>query len=293
MNGGGMMLYLKTFYLLNESGEDQIICTQRNIHNSYYPLHIFPEKEFRKIEFEPITIFYGGNGSGKTTLLHIIANKLNASKKNINDLGDLFERYVEGCDYQLENGRMKEIKLILSDDVFDYLLDMRAINSNVNRRKELLSEEYHHYKKKAAIEYSSLGQYEDLKNKVDVNRWTESKYIRSRLGNNNIIQESNGESALRFWQNEIQDHAIYIIDEPENSLSAENQLRLKQFIEDSARFYDCQFIIATHSPFLLSLDYAKVYDLDSCSVKTKKWTELENVRTYFEFFQSKENEFMK
>lgn len=287
------MVFLKSFYLPSENTEYWMICTKRNIHNSHYPLRIFPEKEFQKIEFEPITIFYGGNGSGKTTLLHIIANKLNASKKSVNNLGDLFDQYVEACDYELRDGRYKEVKLILSDDVFDYLLDMRAINSKVNRRKELLSEEYHQYKRSPAIQYSSLGQYEDLRNKVDANRLTESKYIRSRLGNNNLIQESNGESALRFWQNEIQENAIYIIDEPENSLSAENQLKLKQFIEESARFHNCQFIIATHSPFLLSLAHAKVYDLDDIPVKAKKWTELENVRTYYEFFKLNEHQFKK
>ena len=189
--------------------------------------------------------------------------------------------------------RYKEIKLISSDDVFDYLLDLRAINSKVNRRKEALSEEYRDYKYTPSSKYTSLGNYEDLKNKIDSNRYTESKYIRTRLGNNVIIQESNGESALNFWQNEIQDHAIYLIDEPENSLSAENQLKLKQFIEESARFYNCQFIIATHSPFLLSLDHARIYDLDDTPVQVKKWTELENVRTYYDFFMTHSDEFEK
>lgn len=187
--------------------------------------------------------------------------------------------------------RYKEVKLISSDDVFDYLLDLRAINSKVNRRKEILSEEYFNYKYTPSSEYTTLDQYEDLKNKIDANHMTASKYIRSRLSNNVIIQESNGESALNFWQNEIQDHAIYLIDEPENSLSSENQLKLKQFIEESARFYSCQFIIATHSPFLLSIDHARVYDLDDAPVRVKKWTELKNVRTYYEFFKEYESEF--
>ena len=30
--------------------------------------------------------------------------------------------------------------------------------------------------------------------------------------------------------------------------------KLKKFIEDSVRFYNCQFIISTHSPFLLNLN---------------------------------------
>ena len=56
-------------------------------------------------------------------------------------------------------------------------------------------------------------------------------------------------------------------------------------------FYECQFIIATHSPFLLSLKDAKIYDFDECPVMTKKWTELENVRNYYNFFKLHEDEF--
>lgn len=52
------------------------------------------------------------------------------------------------------------------------------------------------------------------------------------------------------------------LDEPENSLSAVNQIKLKEFIEESVRFFNCQFIISTHSPFLLSMQDARVYDLD-------------------------------
>ena len=68
-------------------------------------------------------------------------------------------------------------------------------------------------------------------------------------------------------------------------------MKLKTFIEESARFYNCQFIIATHSPFLLSLKDAKIYDLDSVPVKVKKWTELENVKVYNSFFKEHSDEF--
>ena len=94
-----------------------------------------------------------------------------------------------------------------------------------------------------------------------------------------------------FWEREIKEDSIYILDEPENSLSAENQLKLKKFIEDSARFYNCQFIISTHSPFLLKIIGAKIYDLDEVPVKTKKWNELPNVLAYYNFFKEYEHEF--
>ena len=102
---------------------------------------------------------------------------------------------------------------------------------------------------------------------------------------------SNGETAYYYFTQKIEENALYLLDEPENSLSAMLQNKLRGFIEDSARFYNCQFIIATHSPFLLSMKGAKVYDLDSTPVEAKKWTELENVRIYHEFFENHRNEF--
>lgn len=93
------------------------------------------------------------------------------------------------------------------------------------------------------------------------------------------------------YSNAIKENALYLLDEPENSLSAALQMKLKSFLEDSARFYHCQFIISTHSPFLLSMQGAKIYDLDSDPIGVKPWTELENVKTYYGFFKSHEKEF--
>ena len=57
------------------------------------------------------------------------------------------------------------------------------------------------------------------------------------------------------------------------------------------RHFNCQFVISTHSPIFLSLAGALIYDLDSDGVPTRKWTELENVRKYFEFFEEHRDEF--
>ena len=84
-----------------------------------------------------------------------------------------------------------------------------------------------------------------------------------------------------------------MLDEPENSLSVKLQNELRQFIEDSVRFYHCQFVISSHSPFLLSMKGAKVYDLDDTPVREKPWTELENVRIYYEFFERYREQFEK
>lgn len=279
------MIFLKDFTLPSEDVEKGIILGRLRIDSSLYPLNIFPQKELNKIEFAPITCIYGGNGSGKTTLLNIIATKIEASRKALENNNSLFKEYINNCFFNVANEYdLIEKKYISSDDIFDYLLDMRAINNKVYRTKELLKEEYDNAKYNTHID-NPLDEYEELKRSVDAKRMTKSKYIRTRLKNNSIIMESNGETALDYWEREVRENSIYILDEPENSLSAENQVKLAQFIEESARFYNCQFIISTHSPFILSLKDAYIYDLDDVPARRKEWTELKNMKVYYEFFQ--------
>ncbi len=107
----------------------------------------------------------------------------------------------------------------------------------------------------------------------------------------NVREHSNGESAFIYFQEKIKENALYLLDEPENSLSPERQQELMKFIEESVRFFGCQFVIATHSPFLLSMKNAKIYDMDEETVDIKDWTELPNVRAYYDFFKKHEKEF--
>ena len=108
----------------------------------------------------------------------------------------------------------------------------------------------------------------------------------------NVRTRSNGESTLAVFSERIREDALYLLDEPENSLSIAFQMELSKYISDSARHFGCQFIMATHSPVLLSIKDALIYDLDETPVETKKWTELDNVRRYFNFFEEHRSEFL-
>ena len=204
------MVYLRNISLLDKNQEHDIVTyeEQRKIFNNNYPLHLFSPKDFEYIDFDKITIFYGGNGSGKTTLINIISEKLNASRRSKINKGPYFDLYVKHCDYEMAFEQPLEIKLITSDDVFDYLLDIRSINSNVNREKERLSKSYLDYKFNK--DTSSFDNYDELKMNYEIKRKSMSKFVRERLGNNNIVEWSNGESALMLWEREIKEDSIYI-----------------------------------------------------------------------------------
>lgn len=282
------MIYLKSFRLLTEEEEKSIMeIDSRNIYVNHYPLGILSKKQFKDVIFDDITCFYGNNGTGKTTLINMIASKLNAKTKNSLNKGSYFNLYVKHCNSEFSFEEPAEIKLISSDDIFDYLLDIRAINSGVNRKKESLSKEFLDYKYNTK-DYN-IDEYEEIKNAYN----SKSRYVRENLSNNNMQEYSNGQSSLMFWQREIKENGIYILDEPENSLSPENQIKLKNFIEDSVRFYNCQFIISTHSPFLLKLENSKIYNLDNIPVNTCIWEELDSIKLYYNFFKENNNSFEK
>ena len=136
----------------------------------------------------------------------------------------------------------------------------------------------------------SMDDYEQLKKVCLARSNTQSKYVRRNLMDN-VREHSNGESAFLYFTDKIKENGLYLLDEPENSLSPAKQQELLKFLEDSARFFGCQFIIATHSPFLLSMRGAKIYDMDEDVVDVKRWTELENVKSYYHFFKKYEGEF--
>lgn len=253
-----------------------------------YPFGILSQHHIEKIDFETITIFYGGNGSGKTTALNIIAEKLRLKRESLYNKSDFFDDYLKYC--ASENKRIPfQSSIITSDDVFEFIMNLRHINQGIDRNREELSEEYDKLKA-SGFKLKSLSDYDEFKRISAVTKISKATYIKQK-NHKNVREHSNGESAILYFTDKIKENALYLLDEPENSLSPEKQQELLQFILDSARFYNCQFIIATHSPFLLSLKDAKIYDFDENPVKVKPWTELQNVRSYYKFFKLHEKEF--
>ncbi len=282
-------MYIKSLYLASDTAEINFIKDlKQTCYNGVYPFNIFPIKDLKRVDFAPVTIFYGGNGSGKTTLLNILAQITGVTRHSVFNSSPFFEKYTSMCYLEAEKIPLKS-QILTSDDVTDYLLNMRNLNDGIDTQREKLFKEYLDRKRRSA-QFTSMADYDDWKETLDTKKKTQSQYVRERLMKN-VDMQSNGETAMKYYVERITDNALYLIDEPENSLSATRQKELTEFLFESSRFFGCQLVIATHSPFFLAMKGAKIYNLDEYPVKVCKWTELENVRTYFDFFKEHESEF--
>ncbi len=284
------MIYLTQFRFPHVEEEYSFIMgLRRTCYDTVYPFQILSMHGLERLDFEPVTILYGGNGSGKSTVLNVIAEKLGLERDTLYNRTNFFEDYTRMCRFETERKIPNHSRIITSDDVFDFMLNLRSLNEGIDRQREELFEEYLEHKYHS-FQMKSLEDYDKLK-KVNMARSkTQSGYVRSNLMGN-VREHSNGESAFLYFSEKIKDNGLYLLDEPENSLSPEKQQELLKFLEDSSRFFGCQFIIATHSPFLLSMRGAKIYDMDENPVDVKRWTQLENVRAYYDFFKKHEREF--
>ncbi len=293
------MIYLDSFsfptaeqefsYLFPKTGKNTLTC-----YSSKYPFGLFSENELPELfTFGETTIFCGNNGSGKSTILNVIAEKLRIKRDSPYNRSDFFEDYTSLCRYTLDEDISPDSRVITSDDVFRQVLDIRMINNGIDTKREsVISEWIDNRSENADTHLHGIDDYDRWKKVRDARNKniSQSQYIRSRLMRN-ITERSNGESALSLFVDAIHDNALYILDEPENSLSPGNQLELKYFLEDSVRHHGCQFIISTHSPFLLSLKGAKIYDIDCTPVKMAAWTDLECVKVYKDFFEENSYKF--
>ena len=280
-------MYLEKAVFPTNSREMDYLWTSHQVNLTYntsvYPFKTLSEKGLTTLELAPLTILYGGNGSGKTTALNLLAEKVRAARVSIFNQTVFYPEYLEMMAVSLSNERPDICRMIASDDVFDYLLNLRHINQGLDQKRHQLAEEYTK-KKYAQFQMQTIEDYETLKRVNDTRRKTQSQFVNGET-TENVPTYSNGESAYKYFTETITENGLYILDEPENSLAPQLQIQLGQFIEEAVRFYRCQIIMATHSPFLLSMKGATVYNLDTSPVRTKSWVELANVRTTYDFFQ--------
>lgn len=251
-------------------------------HPNLYPYNVLSGKFSEPLEFSEITVLYGNNGSGKSTVLNILANMLEIQGAEQYRYGQMFiDRFIKESSLQMacdESGYLRcvpknsryiksedmlyEVKKIQQEDALKngYLYEAHKDGKNVEELREELSNTF-----KGKLLISAL-------------QFRQEKY-------------SNGETSLQLFKDFLRPDGIYLLDEPEVSLSPQSQLKVADIINEMARFFNCQFIIATHSPIILSQLKGNIYDFDKPVVRTAKWYELGNVRFMYDFFMKYRDKF--
>lgn len=291
------MIYVRQFTLPSEVAEIEVIKNEkRTCFGTFYPFKIFPDKGLRTVTFDNVTMFYGGNGSGKSTLINVMARKMGAVRYSDFNDAPLFDRFAEMC--SSDYAKVPRASYVLtSDDVFDYVLGARSINERIDDRRGELFDRYVsvHHEMMRDPEIGHLHGIDDYERWKEVREIISPKKSQSNYIKKRVVQDvdlhSNGETAMRYFIDRIDGDAVYFLDEPENSLSIALQIELAQYIAATARATRSQFIIATHSPVFLSMHGARIYNLDEYPASVCKWTELPNVRRYFDFFMEHKQEF--
>ena len=228
-------MYLSAFYFPGEEAESDFMFGLKTTYDqSVYPYGILPKVGLNEIIFRPVTILYGGNGSGKSTALNVIAEKLRLTRNSVYNRSRFFENFVDRCSVTLEEAVPKNSRIITSDDVFDMMLDIRTINEGIDRKRSDLSDEYFSLKHEK-FQLKSLDDLEHLQKINQARSKTLSRFVAKESGDS-IRERSNGENALIFFQGKIEMDTLCLLDEPENSLSPENQMILADFLMDSVRY---------------------------------------------------------
>ena len=75
---------------------------KRTCYDTLYPFGILSKRHLECLDFEPVTILYGGNGSGKTTALNVMAEKLGLPRDTPYNRSNFFEDYTDRCGFQLD-----------------------------------------------------------------------------------------------------------------------------------------------------------------------------------------------
>ena len=98
---------------------------------------------------------------------------------------------------------------------------------------------------------------------------------------------SHGQSFLELIDSRFMDRGLYLMDEPESALSIQGQLQLLRIIHDAVRA-GSQFVVATHSPLLMSLPGALIYELSDEGIAPVDYDDVRAVALWRTFLAAPE-----
>lgn len=181
------MISLSQFSFLNDDSEWEFYRrNETQLHSTYYPFGILRKYDGLILDFAPLTILYGGNGSGKTTILNVIAEKIGAERNATYNRSSFYEQYLDLCDFEIQSTLPEERKIITSDDVFDYMLDLRALNKGIDNKREELIDKYMQAKY-CGGKVNVLDENDPISLNYSVRGLTKAEFANKYLGQNSIF----------------------------------------------------------------------------------------------------------
>ena len=104
-------------------------------------------------------------------------------------------------------------------------------------------------------------------------------------GGRSLMDQSHGQSHMAYFRHRLAVRGIYLLDEPENALSPRRLMELLEILEQAGP--EVQFILASHSPILMSCRGATLYSLDGTEIRPVSYEDTDHYRLYREFFRGR------
>lgn len=210
--------------------------------NDVYPFNLEVFHATKSIEFtSPVTCFVGENGTGKSTLLEAITRKC-----GIYIWGEIERPRYEKNPYAGALYRAVDIEWA------DGSVPGSFFSSQIFRN------------------YARI-----------VDEWaTSDPAMLNHFGGKSLVSQSHGQSLMSYFRSRYVKRGLYFLDEPETALSPRSQVELLSILDEMSVDGHAQFIIATHSPILLTCRNAKIYSFDTAPVNVVEYEDTEHVRLY-------------
>ena len=224
-----------------------------------------------------ISIFVGDNGSGKSTLLKAIAyynNSINVSKNDINSPYYLDSKELASKMRLSYSVKQRAGFFFSGEEFITYINSLKTMKAQIESDIAEIKKEF-----KGKNAYSLQLALGPLNSQL---------YELKETYQGELNQKSHGEGFLTFFKSRMHQKGIYLLDEPETPLSAINQYQLVVMITDLVR-NGSQVIIATHSPIIMALKGAKIYNFTEEGIKEINYEDIESVQFTKHFLNDKDN----
>jgi predicted ATPase len=217
----------------------------------FYPFNIAAIADLSRLELSTVTFLCGENGSGKSTLI---------------------EGMAAAAGYPVEGGAPGRNYARQESHPLGDQLDVRWSAKPVGGGFFLRAESFY------GLTNDALRVARTAVSGLDF----EAMQLVASFGDRPPDELSHGQGFLRLFDGRFWGRGLYFLDEPESALSFRGCLALLAAMADLAAA-DSQLIIATHSPVLLSLPGATIYELDEHGISARAYQETAVYRDFRDF----------